>query len=470
MSSKTENKNLNNLNINDLNNIEEEEEKEKSEKSENTELLTLNNISICQLCKNIFDNKEHIPYLFKCEHFFCKKCISNELINSEKKIFCPIHGIVANSLKELKILSNFIYKKDEIKEKLNNDNNYCQIHKGIKMTHVIEGTKKIFCIYCAIDLYKKDQNLKIKEINEIIDIYKKEIIKIKNYSINNAQKIKSIIDINNKEKNDEIGKIKVYFEKIFEIINLIKNKILKNIESIDKKNNNLINYKIQILLNLNDQCEDCLKIIESNKNDNYKYIEIFDNYFNIKKLNDENKNIISDINKKLFKFNNIYDKKDINDIILKLKNIKINISNNNIKTENKIIEKKNYEKLKLKEYLDNYKNKEINNNYYYSYNISNINNNSFISNNKEKKINQNKKNTIKNNSNFNKLNYYIKNKKALINNHNYEYKGNKTYNNINENNLGLYKLDNDNINDNNILSKTNDILYNKTHDISFNFK
>ena len=40
-------------------------------------LITLNFISICQCCKNSFDENIHKPYLLKCGHFFCIKCIKD---------------------------------------------------------------------------------------------------------------------------------------------------------------------------------------------------------------------------------------------------------------------------------------------------------------------------------------------------------------------------------------------------------
>ena len=454
-------KNSKNFGINDLNNNEEEE----NEVNEKLELITLNNLSICQICKNEFDNDNHIPYLFKCGHFFCKNCITNELMNSEKKIECPNHGIIANSLKELKKLSNFIINKEQ---KNKNTKNFCKIHKGIELTHVIEGTKKIFCIYCAINLCKKEPNIKIKEINEIYTIYKKDIENILRSSYDNIQKIKSILDINNKEKNKEIQKIKIYFQKIIEIINIIQNNVLKQYEFIEKKNTDLLNNKTQLLMNIINQCNDIKKLIENNNNNNLNYMDIFDNFSNVQKTYNENKNIINDIDKNLLKYNNIFDKRKLKETLNELKNIKINNNDNN-NNDNKIIKEKNNDKLKLKEYLDKYKKKGINNNnYYYSYNISNINNTSFVLN--EQKQNQYKQysdNKIKYSLSSNKINNKEKNmnkKNSFIKKYTYEI--NNTYSNDNKYD---YILNNNDLNDNNILLKTNKLLY-KNQGGVFNFK
>jgi len=466
-----------NLNINDLNNSDSEEKDDYAydyENNEKLELLTLNNLSICQLCKNIFDNKDHVPYLFKCGHFFCKSCILNELINSEKKIFCPNHGNVANSIKELKILSNFICNKEEKKQTIEEPKlNFCDIHKGMKLTHVIEGTKKIFCIYCAIDLCKKDPNLKINEINEVLNDYKDEIESIINSSYNNLQKIKSLINFNNKEKNNEIEKLNIYFKKIFEIINLLQNKVTKKFETVEKKNNDLLNNKIKILTSIIEKCSSIKYDIENNQNNYLKYLEIFDDYSNIKKLNSENINIINDIDKQLFKYSNIFDKGKINDILIQLKNIKLNNNNNNKYNKKMTFEKSNYEKLKLKEFLDDYKKKDVsNNNYFYSYNISHINNSSFISNDSKqtKEISRYKlrlsSSCNKININKNIIDQYNNidvNKKASFNTYN-----DRVYNNYNDIN-NKYNNFIDDMNENTIILKTNNIL-NKNDKALFNFK
>jgi len=465
-----------NLNINDLNNSDSEEKDDYAydyENNEKLELLTLNNLSICQLCKNIFDNKDHVPYLFKCGHFFCKSCILNELINSEKKIFCPNHGNVANSIKELKILSNFICNKEEKKQTIEEPKlNFCDIHKGMKLTHVIEGTKKIFCIYCAIDLCKKDPNLKINEINEVLNDYKDEIESIINSSYNNLQKIKSMINFNNKEKNNEIEKLNIYFKKIFEIINLLQNKVTKKFETVEKKNNDLLNNKIKILTSIIEKCSSIKYDIENNQNNYLKYLEIFDDYSNIKKLNSENINIINDIDKKLFKYSNIFDKGKINDILIQLKNIKLN--NNNKYNKKMTFEKSNYEKLKLKEFLDDYKKKDVsNNNYFYSYNISHINNSSFISNDSKqtKEISRYKLrlssscNKININKNIiDQYNNIDMNKKSSFDTYN-----DRVYNNYNDINNKFNDNFNDDMNENTIILKTNNIL-NKNDSALFNFK
>ena len=114
-------KELNNKELNNKNNldglIEEEDNYSNEQEEEELPLITLNFISICQCCKNKFDDKNNLPYLFKCGHFFCINCIK-QYFKNEKGIICPSDGLVANSMNELKLLKNLII--DSNKKTVNN--------------------------------------------------------------------------------------------------------------------------------------------------------------------------------------------------------------------------------------------------------------------------------------------------------------------------------------------------------------
>jgi hypothetical protein len=315
--------------------------------------------------------------------------------------------------------------------------------------------------------------LKINEINEVLNDYKDEIESIINSSYNNLQKIKSMINFNNKEKNNEIEKLNIYFQKIFEIINLLQNKVTKKFETVEKKNNDLLNNKIKILTKIIEKGSSIKYDIENNQNNYLKYLEIFDDYSNIKKLNKEQINIIKDIDKQMFKYSNIFDKGKINDILLQLKNIKLN-NNNNKNNKRMTLEKSNYEKLKLKEFLDDYKKKDVNNNnYFYSYNISHINNSSFISNDSKqtKQISQYK---LRVSSSCNKINVNKNlidqfNNIDMIKKSSFDTYNDRVYNNYSDANNKFNNNFNDDMNENSIISKTNNIL-NKNDSALFNFK
>ena len=184
----SKNKNEDNNNINSENNEDEE-----------LPLITLNFISVCQCCKKSFDNKTYLPYLLKCGHFFCIKCI-NEYFTDKNGIKCPSDGLIAKSINELTFLSNLIPKNDlikndnttastdvnitnnnihtnisvnnneiidenENKSKKNNSACFCPIHKDQKLSHVICNTNEIICVYCAFECFKKNPKYEIKEIS-----------------------------------------------------------------------------------------------------------------------------------------------------------------------------------------------------------------------------------------------------------------------------------------------------------------
>ena len=95
----------------EIENHEENESNEEGEEGDSIPLITLKYISICQCCKNSFNSTVYIPYLFKCGHFFCKKCIDEQFTDDEG-IKCPNDGLVALSISELKLLNNLITDKN----------------------------------------------------------------------------------------------------------------------------------------------------------------------------------------------------------------------------------------------------------------------------------------------------------------------------------------------------------------------
>lgn len=81
----------------------------------NRNILTINNVSMCQICKESFNNNANMPYLFKCGHFFCKNCILSKFVLNNSMIKCPEDETKVNSIHELKILNNLISNETEVK-------------------------------------------------------------------------------------------------------------------------------------------------------------------------------------------------------------------------------------------------------------------------------------------------------------------------------------------------------------------
>jgi len=84
-------------------------------------LIQMSSFSVCQCCNKEFDLKKNIPYLLKCNHFFCKACLEN-YFTDEEGIKCPIDGLVGKSLNDIKIMKNFVENKNN-KNKNNNNTN-----------------------------------------------------------------------------------------------------------------------------------------------------------------------------------------------------------------------------------------------------------------------------------------------------------------------------------------------------------
>ena len=238
---KQENSNKNKDNNNDNN---EEEE---------LPLITLNFISVCQCCKKSFDNNTYLPYLLKCGHFFCIKCI-NEYFTDKNGIKCPSDGLIAKSINELTFLSNLIPKnhlikndnttastdvnitnnnihtnisvnnneiidENENKSKKNNSACFCPIHKDQKLSHVICNTNEIICVYCAFECFKKNPKFEIKEIS----VYLKDLISnINDIISNNQNEVLNLHDSLKKiksNKESEEKAINTFFECLFDYLN-----------------------------------------------------------------------------------------------------------------------------------------------------------------------------------------------------------------------------------------------------------
>ena len=284
---------------------------------ENLPLVTLKYISICQYCKNSFDSKTHIPYLFKCGHFFCKECIE-EQFTDEEGIKCPIDGLIAKSIKEFKLLNNLITDKNVPSQRNNNKagdktntnsnsnltlnlNDTCQIHKGQKLTHIIVSTKEIVCIYCAFDLVRKNPNCEVRELKEKFDEYSNIADKIINLNQNNVEIIQKLLKDIKDNKNHEEKKVNYYFEHILKYINTKKEEILSKIDSIFTENATKLSKKLE---NFSEQIElgESLKglINDYNKNNNCSYNDIYESYLRLESLNEAEKN--NKINLQEYKF------------------------------------------------------------------------------------------------------------------------------------------------------------------------
>ena len=417
---------------------EENEGEDEGEEEENIPLVTLKFISICQFCKNAFDSKIHLPYLLKCGHFFCSKCIK-ENFTDEEGIKCPNDGLVALSIKELKILNNLITDKNvptqrdenetlENDENINgidksskfNEKNCCKIHKGQKLTHIIVESKQLVCVYCAFDIVRKNPKCEVKEIKEKFDEFVLEAEKVINLNQNNIKIIQESLKNIKKNKEMEEKNINSYFDNIFKYLTNKKNEYLSQIDSIFTDNAKKLSLKLEIFSQQIEQGES-LKGLIDNYEQNNNFDEILDTYFKLQSIKSNDKD--NQINLQEYKFshddetkimkyiNNFGDIKTINKNICfqngkkDIFNLKIsqnpssaheepkknyfnfnsnpvisNLTNNN-KSSSRFTNNSNDNQEILNEvnYNTNINNKKNNNNYNFNFNkinpISNMNNN-----------------------------------------------------------------------------------------------
>ena len=270
-------------------NNNEEIENEESNES-NIPLVTLNFLSICQCCKDPFNSTNCIPYLFKCGHFFCKKCILEQFID-EEGIKCPNDGLVAKSISELKILNNFITDKTVTQRTSSSIGIFCNYHKGQRLTHYIEETKELICIYCAFEKFKQNPNLEIKEINDKFKEIEIDIDNIIDDNQNNVGVIQnSLIEIK-KNKEIEEKKVNEIFNKLSEIINTKREDNLNKINTLFSENAKKLRQKLELFSSKIEKCEEIKEKISLYKeNKEQSQLSFILNEYNklIAKINETN--------------------------------------------------------------------------------------------------------------------------------------------------------------------------------------
>ena len=387
------NNNLKNLNLNTFteeeeennniinNNIDEEIEDENEEMNyeqeslnqinrdnnnnddEELPLITLNFISVCQCCKTSFDNNTYLPYLLKCGHFFCIKCI-NEYFTDKTGIKCPSDGLIAKSINELTLLSNLIPKNIQNINNSNNLNltninnnsemidnnlqnksiniinnlNYCPIHKDQKLSHVICDSNEIICVYCAFECFKKNPKCEIKELSSQLNDFTTNINEIISNNQNEVLNLHdSLTKIKNNKENEEKA-INTFFECLFDYLNEKKNDYLEQINTLFSNNTKKLGDKLEEVTENIDNSEKLKKIIENfldngGLNDiNFKqnYDEILSKYLLLEQKNKKN---TQKIELDEYKFSHIEEDKlvkncqGLGEIKIINKKIKFNIDN-----------------------------------------------------------------------------------------------------------------------------------------------
>jgi len=327
----SENNNSNEINSDNLeinNNLESGEE---NGQDEEMALITLNAIAICQCCKSNFNNEKNVPYLFKCGHFFCIDCINN-YFKDESGIICPLDGLIAKSINELKLLKNLITnnkvenincndensnilneenslmisdikKNDLSKYDKDSNNKYCLRHDKQKLTHINCETNKLLCIYCAFELLKQKPKAEIKEIKEKAEEYKANVSSILDSVKRNLEEMKLCLKKFKKLKEEEENKINNFYTTLIEYLKNKQNMQKENLNKLYENNMKEIQQNIECFNEIINKGNYCEKLLNKLNKDDYIIFDIIDNYNSFYNLF-KSKNNVDKYEYIIFKANN----------------------------------------------------------------------------------------------------------------------------------------------------------------------
>ena len=122
--------------------------------------------------------------------------------------------------------------------------NTCRLHNNQILSHYIEDTTEVICVYCAFNKFKSNPSLKIKEINEKCKEIVNELDSILNENQNYILILKNTIDRIRDNKINEEKKINNYFDSLFKFLEDKKNEYLSVIDDIFFNNTDIITDKL----------------------------------------------------------------------------------------------------------------------------------------------------------------------------------------------------------------------------------
>ena len=305
--------NLINYEITNENDIDSLFDSSKNDKTKDSNTLKIS--TECQCCKNNFDKTTFIPYLLKCGHSFCVKCI-NQYFSSEDGISCPFDGLIGKTLNDLTPLKklirvtsksnstfNTISQQKNIENELPLRPNYCRVHRDQKLSHIVVDTNEIICVHCAFERIKGNPNFEIIDINEKYDEFRKGVINIIDNNQKNIDLIKNTMIMVKKNKENESKKITNFYDNIISYLTSKKKENLEKINNIYNENNQELTQKLEFLEEIVEQSEEYKKSLDIKDGDiNKNYSNAVTNFG---LLNDLHKSNNEDNNKlKYIKFIN----------------------------------------------------------------------------------------------------------------------------------------------------------------------
>jgi hypothetical protein len=224
----------------------------------NSQLITLKYISVCQCCKENFNSNLNIPYLLKCGHFFCKTCLENNFTEEDGQIFCPDDGIVANSLRDLKLLNNLILDKgvDQDVSSSQRSSGYCQEHPDQKLSHYVEETREVICVYCAFNKFKKNPKYEIKELKDKCQEILVDVDKILNDNQHYVETLQTTLKEIKENKVTEEERVSNLYDEIIKYLEEKKNEMFENISNMFATNADKLSEKLDYFSNKMEDAEE----------------------------------------------------------------------------------------------------------------------------------------------------------------------------------------------------------------------
>ena len=269
-------------------------DKERSKSISN--LITLKYISVCQCCKENFNSNSNVPFLLKCGHFFCRSCLISNFTEDDGRIFCPDDGLVANSISDLKLLNNLIIDRtvddeNEMPLSSNRNNGMCEAHPGQKLSHFVEETREVICVYCAFNKFKKNPKYEIKEIKEKCGEVLLDVDKILSDNQHYVEILQSTLkDIKDNKTNEE-ERVSNLYDEVIKYLEEKKSEMYENINNMFANNADKLSEKLDYFSTKMEDAEELkAHIVAVMNNSSYGIHEVLERYTQfIRENSDSNK-------------------------------------------------------------------------------------------------------------------------------------------------------------------------------------
>ena len=224
------------------NNNNKEEIDEPKINSNFPDIMSMNSFNVCQCCNKEFDSNNNMPYVLKCNHFFCKNCLEN-YFTDEEGIKCPMDGLVGKSMNDIKILTT-TEKYDKESNNISQTKNHLSSSNNTEQKNINKNKEK---------KYKKRKN------------------KLNENDIQNENKyLKGSNNSSNKQKTESSKRsLKNYLYQKNELQNQIEDRDIIN----NSISNNIINDNLsKNEINRNEEMENNeneVEVEEEENNQNY---------------------------------------------------------------------------------------------------------------------------------------------------------------------------------------------------------